>query len=256
MNAISHRQALSHTFARSSLAELKFAAKAQAIGTSAIVVAAIIYGLISFPSPAPTPNRAPASPAIDYQLTPEPIVTPLRGSQPITISQSKEQIQVASALKRNMMSLQLELSRSAGDGPAKGQASLGSMQAEFLDWAGAPTKGAEKLPLSQVSVLSARDLLGWTLDVPSTEMREFHAGSLAAAEDFSKNFISSTSAEPPQFILIVLTTPPEGSKSEPWRPVSLGVVKSGSRLLFIDPDFKVSEVFDSGRLLVDLPTEK
>lgn len=219
-------------FRRHGVGEIKIALITQALGVAVFVTAAIIYGLITIPSPSPGDYK-PVSLPTDYQLTPEP-VAPLRENptKPPMISNvdDAEHIQVVSAIASRMTS------------------SIIGRQVEYISRSSLPEKSAgARLPLWKIKEVPSSKLLDWTLDIPPLAVIRFNATSATDAGELLKNIIAgSKETTAPQVFMVTVMNPPEGIPPASWTPVSFGLVKDSQRLLFVDSNSKVSEVFDTG----------
>lgn len=211
---------LARAFVRVGAQEVRVAALAQSVGVVLFVSAAILYGLLN-----PTSEiQRSVSPPVDYQLIPTPANTS-QGDKPAAIVKSEVETygQIASALKHQMKSAQAGTDYRAA-------------QVEFVD----NEKIGAKLSLDEVDTVPPKELLGRTFEFAPTALVSIHADSVGEAQEAAATLLMEAKTTPSQPFAVILKLAPKGSDS--W-PVTFGLIKTNSRLIFTDEKHKISEVF-------------
>jgi hypothetical protein len=227
------------SFIRFGVNELKVAAIAQSIGVIVFVSAALIYGLLFVPAPEIEPSVPPAPP-IDYQLTPTP-ANVLPGDKPALIAKRDVDkfAQIVADVKDKMKSAQ------AG-------ADYTGSHVQFVADVLSPSESTARISLGDANALTPKAVLGRTIDVAPEAIFTIQSESIEDAQGAATKLIdkirstSTTSTAP--FVAIMRFVPPDKSV----QPVSFGLIKTESRLVFTDEHFKVSEVFAANSDRVDI----
>lgn len=210
-------------FLRASGRELKIAAIAQAVGIIAFVGTALIHGLLASP---PVPEvQSPAHHPMDYRLTPTDV---LPGDKPDAMVRGDAETfnQIVAVMKAEIKMAQSPRYSS-------------SAQVEFVS---AKASNDHVLSLTEVLDRRPQDALGRAVDIHpmvSVTLDENTVGSVQSAMRAIMDKMKSTPVNP--FVVVVRFLPHEdGSQAR-----SFGLIKNGSRILFVDEDSRISEVFTS-----------
>jgi hypothetical protein len=210
--------------------ELKVAALAQSIGVGCFVSAAVIYGLIALPTP--EAHRS-ATPPMDYQLTPTPAtVPPGGGDKPAARVKGDAETfnQIVATTKAEM-----RLAQSPHESTIP--------QVEFVD----VTSASERvLSLSEARAMPPREILGRTIDLRPMVTVTFDEDSVGNVPDAARKIIETMKSMPVDPFAAVVKFVPRAAGS---RALSFGLIKTDSRVLFVDEDSKISEVFTSQEII-------
>ena len=210
--------------------ELRVAAIAQSIGVVCFVSAAVIYGLIALPTPEVQRSVIPPT---DYQLTPTPAtVPPGGGDKPADIVKGDAETfnQIVATTKAEMRLAQY---------PHE----FITPQVEFVDVIFASKK---VLSLSEARAMPPREILGRTIDLRPMVTVTFDENSVGDVSGAARKIVETMKSMPVDPFTAVVRFVPRAAGS---RALSFGLIKTDSRVLFVDEDSKISEVFASQEII-------